>query len=158
MAAPFMLTSHCPSHFLPSTSHHLILLCLFSWFWGFPGGSDGKETTCNVGDLWSIPGVGRFPWRRAWQPTPAFLPGKSHAQRSLAGYSPWGHKQTDMTEHTCTPIVSFKRYILSSCPLWIKLKLTSNFRPTHLLQSSPSDFHMMALGAIDWYRLASLFY
>ena len=38
------------------------------------------------------------PWRRAWQPTPVFLPGKSHRQRSLVGYSPWGHKELDMTE------------------------------------------------------------
>ena len=36
------------------------------------------------------PWVGRIPWRRKWQPTPVFLPGKSHGQRSLAGYSPWG--------------------------------------------------------------------
>ena len=35
--------------------------------------------------------VGKSPWRRKWQPTPVFLPGKSHGQRSLAGYSPWGH-------------------------------------------------------------------
>ena len=50
------------------------------------------------------PWVWRIPWRRAWQPTPAFLPGKSHGQRSLAGYSPWGHKESDTTEatsHTC---------------------------------------------------------
>ena len=39
---------------------------------GFPGGSDGKESACNVGDLGSIPGLGRFPWRRAWLPTPFF--------------------------------------------------------------------------------------
>ena len=37
-------------------------------------------------------------WRRKWQPTPVFLPGKSHGQRSLVGYSPWGHKESDMTE------------------------------------------------------------
>ena len=37
-------------------------------------------------------------WRRAWQPTPVFLPGESHGQRSLEGYSPWGHKELDMTE------------------------------------------------------------
>ena len=37
-------------------------------------------------------------WRRKWQPTPVFLPGKSHGWRSLAGYSPWGHKESDMTE------------------------------------------------------------
>ena len=38
------------------------------------------------------------PWRRAWQPTPVFLPGESHGQRSLTGYSPWGQKELDMTE------------------------------------------------------------
>ena len=37
-------------------------------------------------------------WRRKWQPTPVFLPGKPHGQRSLAGYSPWGRKESDMTE------------------------------------------------------------
>ena len=40
---------------------------------GFSGGSDGKESACNTGDLGSIPGLGRFPRRRAWQPTPVFL-------------------------------------------------------------------------------------
>ena len=45
--------------------------------WGFPGGSDGKESPYNVGDLGSIPGLGKLPWRRAWQPTPVFLPGES---------------------------------------------------------------------------------
>ena len=40
------------------------------------------------------------PWRRKWQPTPVFLPGKSHGQRSLVGYSLWHHKESDMTEHT----------------------------------------------------------
>ena len=44
---------------------------------GFPGGSDGKESTCIVGDLGSIPRLGRFPWRRAGQPTPVLLPGES---------------------------------------------------------------------------------
>ena len=44
------------------------------------------------------PWVGKIPWRRKWQPTPVFLPGKPHGQRSLVGYSPWGHKVSDMTE------------------------------------------------------------
>ena len=44
--------------------------------------------------------VGKIPQRRAWQPTPVFLPGKSQGQRSLAGYSPWGLKGSDMTEVT----------------------------------------------------------
>ena len=53
-----------------------------------PGGSDGKESSCNAGDPDSIPGSGTFPWRRKWLPTPVFLPGEFHGQRSLAGYSP----------------------------------------------------------------------
>ena len=44
----------------------------------------------------------KIPWRRKWQPTPAFLPGKSHGQGNLAGYSPGGLKESDMTEHTHT--------------------------------------------------------
>ena len=44
--------------------------------------------------------VGKIPWRRAWQPTPVFLPGGSHGQRSLAGCSPWGYKESDVTEAT----------------------------------------------------------
>ena len=44
------------------------------------------------------PWVGKIPWRRKWQPTPAFLPGESHGQRSLVGYSPQGHKESDTTE------------------------------------------------------------
>ena len=42
--------------------------------------------------------VGKIPWRREWQPTPIFLPGESHEQRSLVGYSPWGCKELDTTE------------------------------------------------------------
>ena len=42
--------------------------------------------------------IGKVPWRRKWQPTPVFMPRESHGQRSLAGYSPWGHKKSDTTE------------------------------------------------------------
>ena len=68
---------------------------------GFPGGSAVKESTCNTGatgDVGSIPGLGRSLGGRAWQPTPIFLPGDSHGQRSLAGRSPWGRKEANMTE------------------------------------------------------------
>ena len=54
-----------------------------------------------VGDMKrreSDPWVGKVPWRRARLPTPVFLPGESHGQGSLAGYSPWGHNELDMTE------------------------------------------------------------
>ena len=66
---------------------------------GFPNDPDGKESACNAGDPGSIPALGRFPWRKEWLPTPVFLPGESHGQRTLVGNGgPWGHKQSDTTE------------------------------------------------------------
>ena len=46
--------------------------------------------------------VRKIPWMRAWQPTPVFLPGESYRQRSLEGSSPWGYKESDMTERLST--------------------------------------------------------
>ena len=79
-----------------------------------------KESACNpedgfgsrrpMFDLWG----GKIPWRRAWQPTPVFSPGASHGQRSLAGYSPWGRKESDTaeaTEHAHT----LEKYVLTVC-------------------------------------------
>ena len=59
---------------------------------GFPGGSYGKEAACNVGDPGSIPGVGKIPWRRSWQPTPVFLPGESLWTEEPGGLQSMGHK------------------------------------------------------------------
>ena len=69
-------------------------------------GASGKEPTCQCRrhERCEFPRVGRIPWRRALQLTPVFLPGESHGQRSLAGYSPWGCKESDTTEvtkHSC---------------------------------------------------------
>ena len=66
--------------------------------WDFPSGSEGKESTCNVGDPASTPESGGFLWRREWLPTLVFLPGEFHGQRGLIGYSPWGRKESDATE------------------------------------------------------------
>ena len=66
--------------------------------WGFPGGSDSKESACNAGDPASTLGSGRSPGEGQWLSTPVFLPVKSHGQRSLAGYSPWDCKESDTTE------------------------------------------------------------
>ena len=65
---------------------------------GFPVGSDGKESVCQCRKPGFDPWVGKIPWRRKWQPTPVFLPGEFHEQRSLEGYCPWGHKESDLTE------------------------------------------------------------
>ena len=57
-----------------------------------------KNLPANAGDF--DPWVWKISWRRAWKPTPVFLPGESHGQRSLEGYSPWGHKEMDTAEAT----------------------------------------------------------
>ena len=62
-------------------------------------GSDNKESGRNGGAPGSIPGSGRSSWKGEWLPTPVFLPGEFHEQRSLVGYiSPWGCKELDTTE------------------------------------------------------------
>ena len=58
-----------------------------------PPASAGDIKRCRI-DPW----VGKIPWRRNWQPTPGFLPGESHGQRNLEGYSPWGCEESDTTE------------------------------------------------------------
>ena len=65
---------------------------------GEPGGLPSMGSH-RVGHNWSnlAAAVGKIPWSRKWQPTPVFLPGKSHGQRSPAGYSTWSHKESDMT-------------------------------------------------------------
>ena len=73
---------------------HYINLGLSRWF-------SGKESTSQYRSCRRYrfdPCAGKIPWRRKWQPTSIFLPGEFHGQRSLVGYSPWGHKDSDMPE------------------------------------------------------------
>ena len=108
--------SHFPSSllcffsFLPSFPHSVIKLhstLVSAWMstpgtMGFPGGAVVKNLPVNAGDARFILWVRKFPWRRKWPPTPVSFPGKFHRQRSLAGYSPWGCKDLDMTEPVST--------------------------------------------------------
>ena len=71
----------------------------------FPGGTRGKESTCHCRrckihgfDPW----VRKIPGSMKWQSTPVFLPSESHGKRGLVGYSPWGHRESDMTEQLST--------------------------------------------------------
>ena len=78
--------------------------CSMRYREGLPRWLSGKEFTCQCRrhrKLGFDPWVRKVAWRREWQPTPVFLPGKSHGQRSLVGYSPWGHKESERTEHAC---------------------------------------------------------
>ena len=93
----------------------------------FPGGASGKEPACQCRrykrssfDPW----VRKIPWRREWLPTQAFLPGEYHGQRNLAGYSPWGHKELDVTENSriyfclCSHMITVWSFCLTlSCDL-----------------------------------------
>ena len=76
-------------------------LCYLLWF-GVLHSSDGKESARNAGDpalsCGSDPWIRKIPWKRAWQPTPVFLPGEFHGQRSLAGYGPQGCKEPNTTK------------------------------------------------------------
>ena len=65
---------------------------------GAPWWLNGKESACQCRRHGFSPWVWKIPWRRKWQPTPVFLPGEPHGQRSLVGYRPWGHKESDTTE------------------------------------------------------------
>ena len=85
-AAPF---SFCPPSFPASGFFPTLLIDEKKWALG---GSVSKQSACNAGDMGSILESGKIPWRKKWQPTPVFLTGKFHGQRSLAGYSSWGHK------------------------------------------------------------------
>ena len=62
----------------------------------------GKESSCQRSICKFDPWVGKIPWSRKWQPIPVFLSGKSHGQRSMTGYSPWGYKELDTTERLGT--------------------------------------------------------
>ena len=87
-------------------SHFPECLCqvafgLYPGHHGFPGGTSGKEPTCQCRRHKTHgfnPWVRKIPWRRAWQPTPVFWLGVSHGQRSLVGSGPQGCKELDMTE------------------------------------------------------------
>ena len=69
---------------------------------GLPGGSDSKESACHERDLGSIPGLGRSPGGGHGNPLQYSCLENPHGQRSLAGYSPWGHKQSATTEQLST--------------------------------------------------------
>ena len=111
---------------------------------GFPDGSAGKESSCNAGDTGdadSIPGSRRSPGGGKWQPTAVFLPGKSHGQRILVGYSSKGRKESDTTEWLTTAHMQpmGQSYQEGSCVLIVPIK-----------QSLPSPWHPLFYHLSFW--------
>ena len=103
------------------------------------------------------PWVEKIPWGKAWQPTPVLFPGESPGQRSLAGYSPWGHRESDTTEQLSTahpsqditfggdgrdPMLSGRKISSFNLPAWPLKKLArplGKIRERHKLKSSSSS-------------------
>ena len=105
-----------------------------------------KNSPTNAGDEGSIPRWGRSPGGGKWQPTPAFLPGKFHEQRSLAGYSPWGLKELDTIEllstHVRPELKCKKLWLCKTCPWCCQL-----FYNVYRICQHP---------IVNWHRFASL--
>ena len=98
-----------------------------------------KDLPTDAADARFNPWVGKMPWNRKWQPTPVFLPETFHGQRSLVSYSPWGPKESDMTEATLytqrenTSIKSQDLFLLWANVLLLHLQLAET-------QVNPSSF------------------
>ena len=85
----------------------------------------GKEFACKCRRSRFGPWVGKIPWRRKWQPTPVFLTGESHAQRDLAGYSPWQCKESGTTEATWYSTGGKVKPLIRAVPLQLVLNTDS---------------------------------
>ena len=82
-------------------------LIIFYHSLGLPWWLSGKESFCHCRRYGFNPWVRKIPWRRKWQPTPVFLSGESHGQRSLAGYNPWGHQRVGHDLATKQPLAKY---------------------------------------------------
>ena len=128
-----------------SDHHHTRILGLHRW-------CSGKEPACldrKLKRLSFYPWLGKIPWRREWQPAPVFLPGESHGQRNLAGYSPGGHRVRRDSTGTDAWIPEFRRVAFTisnphtqGCVKTFSLNYGT---PTLLTKSTLNDFRGLCL-------------
>ena len=103
---------------------------------GFPGGSEGKASACNMGDLGSIPGSGRFPGEGNGNPLQySCLENPMDRQRSLMCYSPWDCKESDMSEQLHSHYEGGSIYFLLFYNIWFSF----SFDDTHMLSCPQMD-------------------
>ena len=130
-------------------------------FLGFPSGTDGKESACNVGDLGSIPGLERSPGGGHGNPLQYSCLKKSHGQSSLVGYSPWGCKEFDMTERLTLSLSSYLSCTLSVCSVFkatAKLfcrGLDHFMYPPAMYEGSNFSTSLLAFGTVTIYFSSS---
>ena len=120
---------------------------------GFPGGPSGKEPAyqCRGHKRYGFePWVGKIPWRRAWQPTQAFLPGEYHEQQSLASYGPYGCprlKQLSTHMHKCpNDEVHFIQFLKSN----YKVCGYDIFKLYYLVHCSTANDSLFILPEVFW--------
>ena len=128
---------------------------------GFPGGSVVMDVTADAGDVGSIPESGRFLWSRKWQPSPVFLPGKSHGQRSYVGCSQWGLKELDTTEwlsrHAaviCSPCRYCLPIVRNSISVIVKHTGTCIYgNPSHICNINIYRLQILLIPVIRFYKV-----
>ena len=145
-ASCFLITDLSdPLHF--SSLKLSVLLLSGKNFWTFPKWLGGKESTCQCRRCGFNPWVGKIPWRRKRQPTPVFLLGKSHRQRSLVGYSPWGSQKSWMQLSNWTILilgtcmlmsVKTSSYIDSFIIIYLFLAFVFKFILSYLVIATPT--------------------
>ena len=112
-----------------------------------------KESACQCRTCRFYPWVRKIPSRRKWQPTPLFLPGKSHGQRSLVGYSPWGRREVDTPEWLSTHIYTIRTTLSSSGSkkAWSQLLITVRMSPFFLLLCIKAwGYHILPASTLPW--------
>ena len=95
-----------------------------------------REYACQCRRCGFDPTDGKIPWRREWLPTLVFLPGKSHGQRSLVGYSSWGCKEPDRTEQLSAHIIVLF-LVFGETSIWFPTVATSIYMSTNLITGFP---------------------
>ena len=125
---------NCGQYDIPSLECGFLYLIVS----GFSDGALCQELTCQYGRTKRHgfnPWVGKIPWKRAWKPTPVSLPEESHGERSLAGSSPWGCKELDMTEATHHTLKDQVHHLQRYDPM-----RTEDFLYSYLLDTSSFSF------------------
>ena len=110
--------------------------------WGFPSSLAGKESACNAGDLGWIPGLGRFPGGGHGNPLQYSCLENPHGHGSLAGYRPWDHKESDITEHLSTDLdirtVRFLVYFFTHPHTFLKQNWNDGFPGGSAVDNPPA--------------------
>ena len=135
------------------TTQQILTGFMTAYTHNLPGGTRGKEPACPCRRHKRHrfdPRLRKIPRRREWQSTPIFLPGESHGQRTLVGYSPQSHKESDRTESTWHTSMHTHLYIdryYSTIPTILDLSLLSNARHEldHICEIPPGSHFSFSL-------------